>query len=385
MSNNFVCPNCGNKDPKYIGFNLDNMPYCRACSSFIGSEAKKDYVVNKKIILELNYPLSKKQSEISNKVLENFKNNKNTLIHAVTGAGKTELVYKTIEYALNRGLNVGFTVPRKDVVIDLFPRIQEAFPKANIASVYGGHTSKLNGDIILLTTHQLYRYKNFFDLLIFDEIDAFPYKGNDTLKYMFNTSVRGNYVMLSATPNKSDLDEIRKQDGEIITLLERYHHKKIPVPKFVKVNKITSYIKVLELLNTFIKQNKQVFIFCPTIDEGKRLFKFLSVFVQYGACVSSKESQRSLEIDKFKNGLLNYLVTTSILERGVTVKNLQIIVFNSSSKIYDKNALIQIAGRAGRKIGYEKGEVYFLAEQENDQIHESISEINEYNRKSALL
>lgn len=66
-----------------------------------------------------------------------------------------------MEKALNEGKTVGFATPRKDVVIDLKPRISSAFPNASVISVYGNHSYKLEADIIVLTTHQLFRYKNY--------------------------------------------------------------------------------------------------------------------------------------------------------------------------------------------------------------------------------
>ena len=44
------------------------------------------------------------------------------------------------------------------------------------------------------------------------------------------------------------------------------------------------------------------------------------------------------------------LRSTSVLERGVTIKNLQVIVFNAEHELYDEKSLIQISGRVGRKI-----------------------------------
>lgn len=380
----FVCPRCGNSDPRYIGYK-NGKPYCRACISFQGKSVKEDYQVKDNIKLSLTYPLSEKQEKISIDVLNCIKEGKDCMIHAITGAGKTELVYKSMQYALSNKLHVGFTVPRKDVVIDLAPRIKEAFPIADVTSVYGGHSTLLEGDIILLTTHQLYRYEKYFDLLIFDEIDAFPYKGNLTLLSMFINSVKGNFIMLSATPNSEDIDFIKNRNGKIFTLYERYHHKKIPVPEFIKVNKINGFYTVLKLLKQLLNENKPVFVFTPTINEGEKLYRYLSIFLDKGEFVSSKEAERSLNIDRFKNSQLDYLVTTSILERGVTVKDLQVIVYDANSDIYDKNALIQIAGRVGRKTGAEDGKVYFIGEEENESINQSIREIDRYNRLSNLL
>ena len=110
--------------------------------------------------------LSEDQKRVSDGVLENFKNKKDTLINAVCGAGKTELVYQVMAYCLSQGKTVAFAVPRRDVVIELWHRIHEVFPSNYVVSLYGGHTDKLEGDVVVLTTHQLYRYDKYFDLII---------------------------------------------------------------------------------------------------------------------------------------------------------------------------------------------------------------------------
>ena len=133
---NYICPNCGNQDPRYIGMK-NGLPYCRRCLSFQGKHVDCSYVPKAGLKLSLNYPLSEKQEEVSSKVLSLLKEGKNVLIHAVTGAGKTELVYHAMELYLKKRKHVGFATPRKDVVIDLAPRIKEVFHEAEVISVYG--------------------------------------------------------------------------------------------------------------------------------------------------------------------------------------------------------------------------------------------------------
>lgn len=381
MEEKYICPRCRNSDPRFIGYK-NGKPYCRLCLSFQGKQVRSSFEVNKNIHLSLDYPLSEKQEEVSQKVLSLLKEKKNVFIHAVTGAGKTELVYPSLYAFLKEGKHVGFATPRKDVVIDLLPRFKEAFKDARVVSVYGEHTSQLEGDIILLTTHQLYRYPNYFDLLVLDEIDAFPYKGNSLLETFFKKAVRGNYVLLSATPTKEDLDAIKKDNGEVVTLFERYHKAPLPVPVYEKTLPLADTLACLSRLLSFVKERKPVFIFVPTIEEGKKLYAFLALFVPYGAFVSSKEVERKLAIERFKKGELIYLVTTSILERGVTVKNLQVIVYHADHDIYDESTLVQIAGRVGRKMMATGGKVFFQGRERTDAICNSILSIEDYNRKA---
>lgn len=372
----FICKRCGNKDQRYLGL-LNNKIYCRKCINFNGSLSFKEEV-NKDATLKLDFSLSIDQEDISNKLRFFRKQKKNVFLYAVTGAGKTELVYGAMLDTLKEGGKVGFVVPRKDVVIDLYPRIKDAFPNSKVVSVYGGNTSSLDGDIIVLTTHQLYRYPSFFDYLVFDEIDAFPYIDNDVLNYMFLNSVIGNYVLMSATPRNKDVEKITSEGGEYLCLKKRYHGGKLIVPK-VYLSVFGLFPLLLRFLDEFIKNKKQVFIFVPTIKEGEKLFKLVKLFYLEGEFVHSKNKNREKIISDFKNKKYAYLITTSILERGVTVKDLQVIVYHADHELYDSSTLIQIGGRVGRKIDAKDGEVIYLAYKKTEAMIESIDKINEAN------
>ena len=379
----FVCKRCGCDNQIYFGIK-NGEKYCRRCIGFKGDEAK--VIISKKnknIKPVLNYSLTKDQLNISLKVKNAIENNKNVLIYAVCGAGKTEIVFETIAYALSRVLQVGFAIPRKDVVIELEPRLKEAFPSVDIVSVYGGNTSVLEGDIILLTTHQLYRYENYFDLLIIDETDAFPFSDNETLMNMFNNSIRGNYIMMSATPLDWMKEKIKKEDGIYLSLMKRHHGHPLIVPK-IKIIPFFQSIYIINKIIEYKKENKPCFIFCPTINEAETLFNLLKLFFKDIRYVHSKKDDRQIIIDEFKKGRYQFLITTSVLERGVTVKNLQVIVLNASHPIYNSETLIQISGRVGRKTDAFDGDVLFLAKKSTLFIENCVKKIKEANEYEPL-
>ena len=100
----FICEICGNKDPKYLGIKNGKV-YCRRCISFKGREISNEIKFSENIELGISYSLTKEQERISNKILKNYINGFNQLIYAVCGAGKTELVFKVMEYALKNKLH----------------------------------------------------------------------------------------------------------------------------------------------------------------------------------------------------------------------------------------------------------------------------------------
>jgi len=370
---------CGNEDLKYVG-NRNGELYCRKCIGFLGEPVDLDFESHTKNgHLEIKYKLTKEQNRVSKEVLENYRKGLDTLIYAVCGAGKTELVYRVIEYALKRKEKVGFAIPRRDVVAELGKRIKSAFKNYDVTTVFGGNTSILEGDIICLTTHQLFRYKNYFDLLVVDEIDAFPYAGNQTLISILNRSVKGNKVMMSATPTEDILKEFSKKNKRIVKLRTRYHGDPIPVPIIRRFPRFVGLFFIINKIKRYRTLNKPLLVFCPTISECENTYNFVKIFAKGGYYVHSKLKNRSEVIEKFRNGYYKYLITTAVLERGVTLFDLQVIILHADSYIYSKEALIQIAGRVGRSIGATKGDVYFAGFKKTKEMVEAISTIEEDN------
>ena len=114
------------------------------------------------------------------------------------------------------------------------------------------------------------------------------------------------------------------------------------------------------------------------------LYSFVKLFIKKGNYVHSQKEDRDEVIDKFKKGQYAYLLTTSILERGITIKNLQVIVFSCEHQIFDSNTLIQISGRVGRKIDSWSGEVIYIASKTTQAMKTSISKIKKDNDENCL-
>ena len=376
--NNFVCPICGNKDIHSIGY-LNGKPYCRRCISFRGEEAEHKPSYPKKAPIYLEYELSPEQKKLSDKLVENYKKGIDSLVFAVCGSGKTEICLQIIKYAINCGDKVAFALPRRDVAIELHNRLKDIFKYNRVICLYGGHTKDKEGDIIVLTTHQLYRYRQYFSLIILDEIDAFPFKDDPILHSMFYQALSGHYVMMSATPSKEVITHFKGDNKDILRLDIRFHRHPLPVPKIIKRNKLFQYIYLIRKIKEYKKHNKPVFVFAPTIELCEKIYKVLSIFIRGGNYVHSKRNRRSEIIEEFRNKMYSFLVTTSVLERGVTVKDLQVIICQSDHKIYEKGTLIQIAGRVGRKKDAPSGEVIYLCEIVTIDMSDSIKEIMKNN------
>lgn len=377
--NSFTCPICGNSDTRYIGMR-NGKAYCRKCITFRGNEAVGDYPICDKANYHLDYKLTKEQQTLSDQLVDNYRHGINSLVHAVCGSGKTEIVLEVISYAIRNGHRVGFALPRRDVIMELYERFRSIFTKNKVICVYGGHTSIIEADLVCLTTHQLFRYENYFDLLIIDEIDAFPYCDNEVLEAFFKRSLKGSCIMLSATPSEKVLQQFSKKGMAHLKLNKRFHGHPLPVPRIIKRKFIFLYIELIKQVKSFISRSKQVFIFTPTIEICEEVYSFLAIFIKGGNYVHSKREDRVEVIEDFRNKKYKYLVTTAVLERGVTIKDIQVIIFKADHAIYDSHSLTQISGRVGRKKDAPDGEVLFICSEITHFMNESIKEINDANQ-----
>ena len=129
-----------------------------------------------------------------------------------------------------------------------------------------------------------------------------------------------------------------------------------------------------------INEQKKLFVFAPTISKCELLCKIIKIFIKNGTFVHSKCKDRNQKIKNFKDGKYDFLVTTAVLERGVTFKNLQVIIYDADNELYNSQTLIQISGRVGRKIDAPEGEVIFLVNKTTNEITKAISTIRSKNR-----
>jgi len=356
-------------------FSYDNSGrcYCRKCLEFGGEVVNiSKYIDPPNFKFKLNYDLSKEQEGISNDLLNC---NGDAYVNAVCGAGKTEIVFKSINQFLKKGQRVGFIIPRKEVVKEIFTRLNSVYKNIKITYVCGGHTKDVEGDIIVLTTHQSYKYKNKFGLIIVDEYDAFPFKNNEVLHKFVQDSCYGKKIFLSATFDKE------LQNRNYFSLNKRYHQQKLPVPVFKKVPDNLQGIFLFFLIRKLLKNsNKVILVFFPTIALSKKYFLILKVFFKGEIIIfNSKISDKDKEFKKIKNRKYKIIITTTILERGITIENVDLVVVHANSRIFDKSSLIQIAGRVGRVYPYTKGSITFIANDKNLAIEESIIEIKNKN------
>ncbi len=295
------------------------------------------------------------------------------LLWAVTGAGKTEMIFPLLRYALHRGGRVLVATPRRDVVLELAPRVAKAFPEEPMAVLYGGSPQRW-GDarLILATTHQLLRFYHAFDLVVIDELDAFPYHNDPMLGFAAESACKpdGRFIFLSATPPLPLQKEIRAGRLPHAKVSARYHGCPLPVPERITMVSVELCLRrhslppaLLRPLRFSVQRGAQIFIFVTRIRQIDAFSQLLRSYFP-GLPIegtSSTDSGRTEKVLAFREGRIRMLVTTTILERGVTVPKSDVYIVDADSDLFDEASLVQMAGRAGRSKDDPNGKVVFAA------------------------
>ncbi len=315
--------------------------------------------------------LSPAQRRASDRVIEAVSNDQSLLVWAVCGSGKTEVLFRGIERALQQGKRVCIAAPRTDVILELAPRLQEVFPYIPVATLYGGAPNRFaTSSLTLCTTHQLLRFSHAFDVIVVDEVDAFPYSVDATLQFAVRKALKTNtspIVYLTATPPRYFQKACRQGVQPYVRIPARYHRNPLPEPTFVRcfswrkaVEKGRLPTKALQWMNARLEQGRRVLLFFPNIHLMQKVEKGLLKHLPEATSVHAEDPARKEKVQALRVGDRRVLLTTTILERGVTIPFVDVAVIGGEHRQFTEAALVQIAGRAGRKKDDTMGQVCFF-------------------------
>ncbi|WP_394218428.1 DEAD/DEAH box helicase [Halobacillus trueperi] len=312
------------------------------------------------------------------------------LVWAVCGAGKTEILFPALTEALKKGKRICLATPRTDVVRELLPRLQKSFPEVNIQALYGDSPDKA-GDtpFIIATTHQLLRFAHAFDVMIIDEVDAFPFHNDVSLHYASERAAKpqASTIYLTATPRKKQKRRIRSKDLPVVFIPQRFHGHPLPVPQLKLTPTLHRYLQKgelpLKILQKIVHQQqtpRQLLLFLPSIKMAEQMASYLKERNYDVQSVHAEDSQRAEKIQSFRKKEYRVLITTTILERGVTFPSVDVYVIDAGHVVFDEAALVQIAGRAGRSPDDPTGEVIFYHIGKTDEMLDAVESIRYMNK-----
>ncbi|WP_346726891.1 DEAD/DEAH box helicase [Bacillus suaedae] len=401
-----LCRRCGNKDKSLLGSHpcakcqSSKCMYCRHCLTL--GKISSCQMLYRWTGPQLPFPkveaaltwegeLSSGQRHASKQVRQAVINQKSMLVWAVCGAGKTEVLFEGLAEAFLHGHRVLLATPRTDVVKELYPRLKKSFPLIKMSALYGGSKDRApDAQLVIATTHQVMRFYRAFDVVIVDEVDAFPFSFDQSLQYAVEQAQKqlSALIYLSATPDHTLL---QSSDIETIKIPRRFHNHPLPVPRFqwtgnwfkkVTNNKWPNGLN--KWLAENLAQNKPLLLFIPSINTLQLTSAFLHNESFSHQTVHAEDPERHEKITQFRNQQIPLLLTTTILERGVTFTNVQVAVLGSENDVFTEAALVQISGRVGRHPDYPQGDICFFHNGKTKAMMKAKQQIENMNKEAGF-
>ena len=358
----------------------------------------------REVAVRLTFPLTPQQERISRALAEE---SRDALVWAACGAGKTEVTYEAIRRAVAAGGRALFAVPRRDVVEQLGRRLAGVFSGTEVAALYGGTPERYTrAPIVVATVHQTLRFHRAFQIAVVDEVDAFPLSREPWLLDGLEQALvpGGRMIAMSATPSPALL-HVREGAGWALHLLPARHHRQpLPVPETLESAAMRGGGRqggeawrplLLRLVEESMVRGRRVLVFVPAVSltgvvagclrEGDARGRGRGRALRVDS-VHARDPERSAKVRALEEGRLDVLVSTTVLERGVTVPFLDVVVFAADTeRVWDAASLVQMAGRAGRSPADPSGRVVFLAARVTPAMREARETIVRLNRRAEEL
>nr|WP_225426671.1 helicase-related protein [Levilactobacillus tongjiangensis] len=317
---------------------------------------------------------------------------KNQLLWAVTGAGKTEILYPALAWALQQGWRVAWASPRVDVCLELAPRLARAFAGVSQAVLHGKQEQPYTyRQLTICTTHQLLRFQAAFDWLIVDEVDAFPLTTSPMLQRAVKQAQKpsGSHIFLTATPGPH-LQKLVAQRKIAVTYVPlRYHGYLLPQMMVHLSWQWRQHLLKGRLPGHLVRQlrgyqqiGQRFLLFVPHVADLAPIAAALAqAGVVGGVTVHAADPERTAKVQAMRDERCQFLVTTTILERGVTFPNVAVVILGGDEAVFSTAALVQIAGRAGRHAAHPRGEVTCYCQSQSRTIQQARAMIGHLNRQ----
>ncbi len=350
----------------------------------------------------LGYELTGAQKKVWKEIEEDMK--KNTamarLVQGDVGSGKTVIAVMALLMTAQNGYQGAMMVPTEVLARQHYESIVRLFEKNG----YPYHVTLLTGTMtakekkaayeeiesgkasVIIGTHALIQekvvYRNLA-LAITDEQHRFGVKQREELLE------KGNYphtLVMSATPIPRTLAVILYGDLDI-SVIDELPSDRLPIKNCVVDT--TYRPKAYRFIEKEVERGHQVYVICPMVEESeaieaenvmdyteqlkKALPLEISVVCLHGK-MKAKEKNKIME--DFAAGVIQVLVSTTVVEVGVNVPNATVMMIENAER-FGLAQLHQLRGRVGR--GKDQGYCIMIHAAQGETIKKRLEILNQSN------
>lgn len=323
------------------------------------------------IIDSLPFKLTNAQSRVLEEIDKDMESKKtmNRLLQGDVGSGKTAVAMCAAFKAVRSNYQAAVMVPTAILATQHYQNFKKTMDKFDIRCelLISGMAKKQKEKIleelkqgkidIIIGTHALLQENvefNKLGLVITDEQHRFGVRQRSIINLKGENP---DVLVMSATPIPRTLALILYGDLDISIIDE------LP-PNRQKIDTFAVTASKEERVNNFIKgqidEGRQAYVVCPLVEESdeinaksvleiaekykNEIFKDYRVEYIHGK-LNKKDKEAIME--EFKNGKIDILISTTVIEVGVDVPNASIMVIENAER-FGLATLHQLRGRVGR-------------------------------------
>ena len=323
------------------------------------------------VIDSLPFKLTKAQLRVLEEIDNNMESDKpmNRLLQGDVGSGKTVVALIAAYKAVKSGYQACIMAPTAILASQHLESFNEILSKTGIRCelLISGITKKKKEDIlsrlekgeidILIGTHAVLEDNVVFNklgLVVTDEQHRFGVRQRSAIVEKGNNP---DVLVMTATPIPRTLALILYGDLDISIIDELPPNRK----------KIETYAVTKQMefrVNNFIEKNisegRQCYVVCPLVEENEEINakSVMEIYENYKNNIfpnrrveylhgKMKQKEKDSIMERFKNGDIDILVSTTVIEVGVNVPNSNIMIVENAER-FGLAQLHQLRGRVGR-------------------------------------
>ncbi|MDP2638286.1 MAG: ATP-dependent DNA helicase RecG [Candidatus Levybacteria bacterium] len=339
----------------------------------------------------LPFNLTNAQKRVIEEIFKDLSKPKpmNRLLEGDVGSGKTVVASITMFLSFLNGFQSVLMAPTEILAQQHYTTISKLLSpfKINVGLSTGTTKTKGKYDVLVGTHAVLSKNINFekLGLVVIDEQQRFGVEQRAIIK---QKGKNPHLLTMTATPIPRTIALTLYGDLDLSLLDEMPHGRKQIKTWLVPPEK---RIGAYGWIEKQVKETKsQVFIVCPFIEQSesmqtvkaaseefehlrKDVFRDLKLGLLHGK-LKAKEKEEIL--DKFRNGKIDILIATPVVEVGIDIPNATAIVIEASER-FGLAQLHQLRGRVGR--GDKQSYCLLFTESKNPQTVERLRAMEKHN------
>ena len=344
----------------------------------------KDFDVTQlqSLILSLPFALTKDQQTAIKEIVEDLKSPQMMyrFLQGDVGSGKTVVSSVALYANYLAGYQGALMAPTEILATQHYQTLSRFFENTDV------HIELLTGSLslkekervyqaiqsgeadIVVGTHALFQKKVVYHNLGFVITDEQHRFGVMQRKALKNKGQQVDFLIMSATPIPRTLAISMYGDMDVSTI------KTMPQGRLpVKTQYIhsSSMKPILKHLKSYLAQGGQCYVICPLVEDSenleaksasqiaKAMQKYFQTQYNVGLLHGQmKEDEKEKVMNGFLNNTIQILVSTTVVEVGVDVKNANMMVIYNAER-FGMSQLHQLRGRIGR--GQEQAYCYLMS------------------------